>query len=182
MMAVLAFSCFGFDDTIENGWKSIKLLKTDRKTVEKILGSPKASRGNAYNYKATDFFIQIRYSTGNCNENNYEKGNYDVPADTVISYQVVLNQDLKLEDLKFQREKYERQVSPEQSKLIYYINKSDAILIAVSLVDGIEYVGQIYFDPSPADRKMFECKKPETATDKTLESKTVKSRNCKKPK
>lgn len=81
----LTFNCFALDGYIENGWKNIKPLQTDRKTVEKIFGSPEASRENFSNYDTLDFFVHIEYSTGSCEENNYEKGSYEVPSDTVIN-------------------------------------------------------------------------------------------------
>lgn len=182
VILILTFNSWGFDGLLEDGWKNIKPLRTNMTMAEKILGSPKASKDSYYNYETSDFFIQINYSTASCKESNYEKGNYDIPLDTVISYRVVLTKDIKLKDLKFQREKYERQISPEQNKLIYYINRNDAIMIKVSIVDDVEYVGQIIFDPSPADKKKFECKKPEAATEKPQESKTVEKRKCGKPK
>ena len=177
----LAFNSFGFDDSIEDGWKGIKLFRTNMATVEKILGEPKASIDNAYNYETDEFFIQVRYSSALCGAGRYGGGNYDVPLDTVTSYDVILDNPIKLADFKFKREKYKRQPDSERSNLIYYNNSEDAILIRVLVIDGVEQVIEITFYPSPADKKKFECRKPEAAVDKTSESKTVKTRECKKP-
>lgn len=168
-------------DFIEDGWKGIKLFKTHITTVEKILGQPKASRDNAYNYETNEFFIQVKYSNALCSEGRYGGGEYDVPLDTVISYRVIPNKETKLKALKFQREKYERQVDSEQNSLVHYINKSNAIMIMVIIVNGTEYLTEIDYDPSPTDRKNFECKKPEVTTDKTQKSKPIENQNCKKP-
>lgn len=178
----VALNSFGLDDSIENGWKGIKPLKTDKVTVEKILGKPTASMDGFYNYDLPDAFVHINYTNEPCQKAYHGRGKYDVLEDTVLDYQITLQQDVKLKDLKFQREKYERQIDPEQNKLIYYINRDDAILIKVSIVDNIEYVGQIIFDPSPADKKKFACKKPEAANNTPQKSKTVETPNCKKPK
>ena len=105
LIAALTFNCFPLDGYIEEGWKNIKPLQTDRKTVEKILGSPEASRENYSNYDTGDFFVHIEYSTGSCAENNYERGYYDISSDTVISYNVILSEPINLANFKFKRER-----------------------------------------------------------------------------
>jgi len=170
IVLIMAFNSLVFCDSIEDGWKGIKTLKTNRKTAEKVLGTPKKITQSGYfNYETDDFFAQVNYSDPPCEKSSYGRGDYNVPGETVLEYNVILYTQVKLSDFKFKREKYERQIDSERNSLIYYDNSEDAILISVGIIDGVEYVGRIRFYPSPADKKKFECKNSEAAIVKTIE-------------
>lgn len=181
VVLTITFNAFGQDDFIENGWKAMKLFRTRMTTVEKVLGQPKDSDGRAYNYRTDEFFVQVRYSSALCGEGRFGGGEYEIPLDTVIYYHIIPTKELKLQDLKFRREKYERQVDNENKKLIYYINRELAIMILAGLEDGIEYVGQIYFEPSPKDEEKYKCRRYKSAVEKEQESKPAKKTDCEKP-
>lgn len=167
---VLAFNSLVLGSSIEDGWKGIKPLKTDRKTAEKVLGMPeKVTKFGYFNYRTAEFFVHMNYSTAACQESEYNRGKYNVPDGTVLSYSVILTKGIKLNDFKFKREKYTKEIDSEAFGSAYYTNGEDSVMLGVYTVNGVEYVGRIWFSPSLADTKKFECKKSESAIDNSIE-------------
>lgn len=181
LILILTFHCFGQDDSIENGWKGIKTLKTDKATVEKIVGLPEASKDGYYNYDTKDFFMQVNYSSAPCQKSDYNRGKFNIPENTVLWYHVLFKKETKFADLKLKREQYERQIDRENNSLVYYTNRSEGILISVVIFDGIEHIPEIQFDPTPSDEKKFSCNDLPLRIEKPEESKPAKKSDCDKP-
>jgi len=177
---ISTFNCFGQDDFIENGLKGIKPLKTAKVTVERILeNAKKTTKFGRYNYETDKFLFNVEYSDSLCSD---EGGRFDVTLNTVLKYRVVFLKDLNLKDLRFQRDKYIRQLDREYNQRIYYFNRETGITIITAINDGIEYVGQILFDPSQEDKKKYACNIVKSPEDKPQESKPAKKADCIKPK
>lgn len=182
IILLLTFDSFGQDVFIEDGWKGIKPLRTDRAAVEKVVGKPKASLDGYYNYETDDFFIQVNYSTAPCWESDYNRGKYNVPEDTVLSYHVILNEGIKLSEFKFKRENYRKEEDDHRRDIFYYVSSEDAIMLGIGVIDGIEYVGRLRFYPTPNDEKKFECKKAKAAIGNEQPQKAGGNQACEKPK
>lgn len=159
LIFALCFNALATNDFIENGWKGIKPLETNKKTVEQVLGQPEKTDDNSFQfYSSDDEFVRINYSTAPCKQNYYGRGDYNVPEDTVLDYYVILTKRMKLKDFKFHHEKYKREEDSERLDLIYYKNSDDGIMITVGVKDGIEYVGEVRFYPTPKTIEKCECK------------------------
>ncbi len=57
LIVLLLVNSFGFCDTIENGWKGIKPLKTNKVSVNKLLGTPEIDDVGNRNTR----FIQLKF-------------------------------------------------------------------------------------------------------------------------
>lgn len=145
-------------DPIEEGWKGIRPFKTNRTTVDKILGKPEESSPGYFNYRAPDSFVHMTYSTGACLEDQLGRGEYNVPKDTVLRYNVHIKKAFKLADLRFNVERYKKSADPELLERSYYYNDVDGVEISTIKADGIEYVARISFELSKAEKKSLECK------------------------
>src|SRR5215831_21022617 len=106
--AIICFAAasVSFPQTIEDGWKGILPFKTDKATVEKILGKPLINSDGYYNYSSDEAFVQVDFSAEPCTQVPYGRGRYNVPKDRVIRYWVSLRKQTLLSDLKFDRSKY----------------------------------------------------------------------------
>jgi hypothetical protein len=108
---------------VEQGWKGIRPLITNRETVETVLGKRVWVDGNAYYaYDTDDAFIQVNYSTAPCAENRYGRGKYNVPVGTVLGYTVNLKKIVKLADIRFDRPKYFKDTGGDVHNSWYYVN------------------------------------------------------------
>lgn len=86
MFLNLIVSC----DTIEDGWKGIKPLKTDKISVNKLLGTPEIDDNEYHRYTSDEAFVRVNYSTAPCKDNQYKRGEYNIAQDTVLDYYVVI--------------------------------------------------------------------------------------------
>ena len=158
LILIIFLNIIGFSQTVEDGWKDIKPLKTDKATVNQILGKPEKVDDNDYhNYRTEEAFIRVNYSTAPCKDNQYERGEYNVTEETVLDYWVRPEKAIKLSDFQFKREKYKRVPDQELRDLARYYNEEDGVFIFVGIEDEIEYVGKIYFRPSKQDSEAFKC-------------------------
>lgn len=143
---------------VENGWKQMRPLRTDKVTVDKILGSYKITEEGYYGYSTDEAFVLMNFSTAPCKSNQYGRGKFSVSADTVLFYDVVFRKVLKIDDLEFKREKYHRDASSDLLNFVDYINSDDGVTINVTVQQGNEFVRSIRFTPSKMDSEKFACK------------------------
>jgi hypothetical protein len=159
---MLILSSIGFCDSIEDGWQNIKPLRTNRSSVDKLLGSAKKSSPGYFNYKTDDASIQVNYTTAPCQPDSLERGKYNLPESTVLDYRVLLNKKVKLSVLKFNRVNYKREKDAELIGLTHYENIEEGIHITTGDFEGIEYVLDIRFRASKVDSEKFRCKDEKT--------------------
>ncbi len=180
IISALTFCCFGQNTFIEDGWKGIKILQTNKTAVEKITGKPETiTEEGYYNYDNGEFFMHASYSTAPCVKSEWNRGNFNVPADTVIELDVTLSEGIKLSEFKFHRERYIIEKDPHRSDVYYFNSQEDAIYITVGVIDGIEYVGRIRFRRNAKDEKKYACNGSKPLPDKPLPSKSAEKSNCK---
>lgn len=144
--------------TIEDGWKGVKPLKTDKAAVEKLFGKPEVVDDNDYHgYRTDGAFIQVNYSTAPCKENQYNRGKYNVPADTILDYTVNFKDRIKFSDLKVDKEKYNKEMDGHVGDLVYYTSRDNSIRITAIVQNEAEYVGKISFRATKSDSEKFQC-------------------------
>src|SRR5258708_21936317 len=95
LLLVFAIGC----DSIEEGWKTIRPLSTTKDSVQKLLGNPEIDENGYYGYVTEDAYVQINYSSAPCKDNQYKRGIFNVPTDTVISYTVNIKKAIQLSEL-----------------------------------------------------------------------------------
>ena len=155
IMLVSTVSC----QTLENGWKGIKPLRTDKTTVEKILGEPEIDENGYHGYRVGSVFVQVNYSSAPCEVDRYQRGKYSVAENTVLDYSVnFLSNELKLSDLTIDRKRYHKETDDHIEGLSHFYNEDDDILITVESQNNIEYVGRIIFRARKAEIKKFLCR------------------------
>jgi len=145
-------------DSIENGWNGIKPLHSNRLAVDKLVGEPKIDFLGYANYAGAEQFVHVTYSKRPCSEDRLGRGEYNVPENTVLNFQVVMRKELKLKDLRFSPEKYRRVADTENPTLTHYYNDNDGITIETGRNGDTEYVGQIIYRPSKPDIAKYRCK------------------------
>ncbi len=124
--------------TIEDGWKGIKPLETNKTKVDKLLGKPEIDDNGYYNYRTDEAFIQVNYSENPCSKDNYGRGKYTVAKDTVLSYWVHLKEGIKLSEFNFDREKYYKDTSGDLKSSYDFYNDEDGIGIDIGIQGSTE--------------------------------------------
>lgn len=142
---------------IENGWKDIKPLLTNRTAVEKLLGNPRVDDNGYYGYSSNETFIQVNYSTKPCAGDQYNRGRYIISKDTVLDYTVTLKIPIRLSELNFNRELFTKDTGDHLSNVFYLNNRDAGIMITVFTQLDAEYVGSIQFRPTKSDAEKFKC-------------------------
>ena len=64
MILTSTISC----QSLENGWKDIKPLHSNKGEVEKIFGEPKIVGNNSYRYTTDDAYVEVKYATAPWND------------------------------------------------------------------------------------------------------------------
>ena len=159
LILIIILNIVGFSQNIENGWKAIKPLKTNKTTVDKILGKPETDDNGYQRYSMDEAFIRVNYSTLPCQDDPYDRGKYVVPKKTVLDYYVVLEKDfVPLSEFGVNLKKYEKDTSGDLINFINYRNNDIGIDFAVTVQETFEFVREIRFTPSKKDNETFKCK------------------------
>jgi hypothetical protein len=157
ILVIVLLSPFASCQRIENGWKEIKPLKTSKAAVEKILGHVEPDQYGYFGYQLGDeVFVQINYTTKPCQASSVGRGDYAVPKDTVLRYDVRFRKPIKLSDLKYRRQDYVRQTDAHSEGQFVLINRNGGVMITGE-TNGSDLVNVIYFTPSTDDKEKFKC-------------------------
>ncbi len=155
---IFLLNIFVFSQTVEDGWKGIKPLRTNKVAVDKILGKPETDDNDYKRYSTDEAFIRVNYSTSPCKDNQYKRGEYNVPQDFILDYYVVLDKMVKLSDFKYKRGKYVKDTSGDLKSSALYINETDGVWLTVYIQEDAEYVTKIYYKPNKKNAEAFRCK------------------------
>jgi hypothetical protein len=130
------------------GWRGIVPLHSTRMDVERLLGSPRESRGVASNYETESERVLVFYSADPC-----KKGEeWNVPRGTVASFTVSPKATLPVADLKLEETNYKRVLDSHVQGIVYYFNKEQGIRIETRLLGGgREDVNSITYEPAAKD-------------------------------
>jgi hypothetical protein len=130
-------------------WRGIIPLHSTRTDVERVLG--RTADGKNRSYYLDDVNVFFVYSEGTCEDGN-SRG-WNVPAGTVIGYQVVPKKRPKFSELEIDVNKFEKSRDPEVADAHYYISE-EGLKIAVH---G-DTVLQFFYEPSAKD-EFLRCRK-----------------------
>ena len=114
---------------IEDGYKGIKVFKTSRAEVEKLLGKPTKKDGRKISYETSDAFIRIHYSGETCGDPAYYGKGYNIPQNTVFSYEVNFKKKKYLSELNWDKDSYEVEKDQHMKTQFYYYNGRAGVLV-----------------------------------------------------
>ena len=157
MILTSTISC----QSLENGWKDIKPLHSNKGEVEKIFGEPKIVGNNSYRYTTDDAYVEVKYATAPCKESQYGRGVFRVPENTVLEYHVYFKEFPefpRLSDIKLDKRKYEKDTSGDAPFIYSYWNRDGGIRLSVNFKGDVDRVQGIAFSPSKIDEEKFACK------------------------
>src|SRR5215510_5179248 len=129
------------------GWRGLVPLKSTRRDVEGLLGSPQTPGGSTYEPDGQYFYFE--YSDGPC-EKGWPYG-WNVDKDTVTSIWVSAKKTTLLADLKIDESKYQKYEDPHIQNRVNYVNYDEGIDILVE--DATKVVGFTYL-PTSSDEKL----------------------------
>jgi hypothetical protein len=161
MIQILAFLLFLFYccDSVEDGYKAIKPLHTSKASVEKLLGKAEIDGNGYYMYSTDDALVRIDYSSVPCTANQYRRGEFDVPRDTVLTYSVLPKNEPKLSEIKFDRDKFRRTSSEHLLNYAAYVNADNSISVRLMIIEARdEVVYEIAYRPIKQDAEKLKCK------------------------
>lgn len=159
---LLSFTVLASGQSLEDGWKGILPLRSTKKDVEKTYGPPSRIDDNDYyQYVGDNFSAQVNYSTEPCSGNQYDRGKYNVPKDTVLDIWVYVRGNVLLSTVEFDRSKFVRKPDQELLNLVHYYSSDNAMSISSSISDkeGNEYFGRVIYRTPPQLASKFTCPK-----------------------
>jgi hypothetical protein len=132
----LFFALFSCQTTkLESSWKNIKVFKTTRDEVEKLLGKP-VDRDGKISYETADALIYIYYSGAPCGNSDIYGQGYNIPKDTVFSYRVILRKEVKVSELEWDENSYQQEQDEQHlPEYAYYYNAKAGIYITTVKTD-----------------------------------------------
>jgi hypothetical protein len=157
LMAIRLAACFALlvvcAEAPAKSWHGIIPLHSTRADVARALGKPRIGGGHIELFESEAGHVQVIYARRPCEMGlPADWGNWNVPADTVVSISISLNQLLPLADLKIRNLK----------RLKWYTDKYGATYYHDAR-RGIEYqveghlVTAISYGPGAQDRRL-RCK------------------------
>ena len=158
VLLLLAFALPSWSESLEDGWKGIQVFQSHRADVERAFVKPIEGDALEARYETKDALIHVLYAAGPCTALKTLTGRYNVPAGTVIEYDVVPKGDLRLKDLGWKRELYERRPDPHVVNMAQYDNRRTGIWLTTRTEsDKIEIVSSIYFERTTELSSRFGC-------------------------
>ena len=144
---------FLINQTEEKGWKRIMPLRSTKKDVEEILGSPKEN--NLYETEKEK--IIVWYSKGRCRRN--KSSNWNVPKDTVLTFTVIPKEKLLISTFINSIEgQFKREIDYKSEGIYHYYNEDHSVFIETRILpEGGEDIILIDYLPTTEDKK-FRCK------------------------
>ncbi|MEO5859391.1 MAG: hypothetical protein ABIR33_10630 [Pyrinomonadaceae bacterium] len=159
LIFLICLSCSALGQAIEAGWKGVLPLVSSKSDVEKAYGKPERVDDNGYySYRMADSFVQVNYATEPCRPNQYNRGRFNVPANTVLDVWVSIHKTILLKELKYDGSKYLRDASGHTG-VFHYVNRESSIMISTSIQDAEsnEYVGRIEYRAAERLKTKFAC-------------------------
>ena len=143
-----------------NSWRALAPLRSDRKDVEALLGSPARDWGTSATYETDHEGIVAKYSDGSCDATSAD---WNVPRGTLIELIVNPNPSFLLQELHLDTRQYERrQIFPypeidNPPHVWNYIDDLHGITIRTQSSrggGGEEMVVSITYAPEARDAKL----------------------------
>jgi len=148
---------FSQSSKIEDGWRGLRVFVMNKDSVDQILGKPLSIRDTYWTtYYTSEARVEINFTSKPCSSAQGEKGDFDVPENTILEFAVLPKQPFPIKDLIWSREKYEILPGREPYIKNYYDSKS-GIGVTTSEEHGTEMVGQIFFRAPVREKAKRRC-------------------------
>jgi hypothetical protein len=134
------------------GWKGIVPLHSSRADVERALGAPSDSCKALCRYETKTEVVFVKYSGDPCT--NIDDNRWRVPANTVVSVTVNLENRLKFSSLKLNRKKFSKTNDPELDRYSSYTSVELGVDYSV---DSNGRVYSIEWFPTVNDERALLC-------------------------
>lgn len=157
LLCIFVLAHATFAQSLDDGWKGVRPLLTDKVAVEKTFGNAEIDDNGYHSYRHGGTFIQVNFSSAPCAKDQYNRGEFTVAADTVLGYTVNFSSSILLSELKFDTSSYRKETSDHAPGQIHYISDKHSVMISSAIQGSREYVGRIMFKPNVADSKRLKC-------------------------
>ena len=134
------------------GWKGIVALHSSRADVERLLGPPSTQCKSLCSYETKSEVVLVRYSGDPCTNNDDSR--WRVPADTVITVTVNLENSPRFSSLKLNRKKFTKTNDPELHGYTSYTSDELGVDYSVT-AEGRVY--SIDWFPTLKDENALQC-------------------------
>jgi hypothetical protein len=132
-------------------WRGIVPLRSTRIDVERLLGSPRQSRGVASTYETDKERVLVFYSADPCRQGN----EWNVLRDTVVSFTISPKAKLLVTSLHLNKDVYKRVLDPHVQGIVHYFNREDGVRIDTRLLEGQdEDINSITYEPAAKDNRL----------------------------
>jgi hypothetical protein len=179
ILAILLVGLFGVDlsaQRVEEGWKGLLPFKSTKADVEKLFGNGKTTEHNRhyqFEYKTETGTFRVDYSGDPCDPSAEYSERYNLPAATILHYEVQLVTPVPLENFTFDVNRFERTVMiygpNKEPRAISYVQwefdrwkvpnqagVGNGIEIQITGSEDRELVTRFLYSP-PYDRTKFTC-------------------------
>ena len=137
-----------YQDSAPKGWRGLLPLRSTRRDVETLLGSPQTTGGSSYETEDASIFVE--YSDGPC-EKGWPYG-WNVNKDTVVRITVSPKNTVRLADLNLDEKKYVMSRDSHINTKVHYVNHNDGIAIEFDEIAG--RVRSFSYQPATSDLKL----------------------------
>lgn len=127
LLAILGFLIFVQQPSPTQGWRGIVPLYSTRADVERLFGQSESQCKCIYYLEDVNLFFL--YSSGRCKTGG--SGGWDVPADTVIWFTVMI-EPMPLAELTIDISKSTKREDGHVEGVVDYVNETDGLLIEVN--------------------------------------------------
>jgi hypothetical protein len=143
---------------IEDGWKGLRGLSTGKDRVDRKLGKPTPVDDKIWTvYSLPEAQVAVIYSSKPCCVAPGEKGDFEVPENTILEYIVSPKQRILLKELNWTPQRYKQILGAREPDIKNYENARDAVLITTSTDNGIETVASFTFTATVSERDKKLC-------------------------
>lgn len=130
-----------------NTWRGITPLRSTRAHVEKLIGNPTKPALSVYETK--DALIHVVYSKNPCEDGI--AGRWNIPPDTIISFEVNPKKDVYIEDLNIDESKFRVITSEHISSLTSYVNDD----LGITVKARYEKIITVHYAPTTHDKHLM---------------------------
>lgn len=135
-----------------NSWQGIVPLRSRRAEVERLLGRPKSSLGEIYQYDTSENRVSVSYTSDPCSVNGPNPTG--TATDVVLKIAVSPKKAQLVQDLQLNKDKYKRIQDDHPENSVHYLNSLEGITVDVILNNGCEQVVAIIYYASARDRQL----------------------------
>ena len=135
-----------------NSWQGLVPLRSKRAEVEQLLGPPKSSIGEIYQYDTSENRVSVSYTSDPCSVNG--ANSTGTVTDVVLKISVSPKKVQLVQDLQLSNDKYKRIQDYHPENSLHYLNSLDGITVDVILNNECEQVVAIIYYATTRDREL----------------------------